>query len=431
MNVRKITVLFIISIFISLTASPVISSIDISENTKIYGDLEEEIELYLLRGEYYLYLDANENVGAFNVRYSFPPELDHQFPVHLQIMEDSNAEILDYEIETDDNDLNKFVIFNLGPMNKDQRVFIHFNYWVLIKNSDYSDLPDNVSIPKQSDLPEDTLKWLVPTKAVQSNRILIRLRALQMRLLTDNLLKVADRIARFTRNHRYLMFLMQYYLGNYRSQDAFTTLLRNGECPGRSHLGCALFRANGIPARVLMAIPSKYNFWFEMHFMTDYFCPGYGWILTEVHGGKTPHEPKNQIIQRICYPEDEDDTHNDYIYPRMKCIEKWFWIENENVEPYYKDLKEGSKTRGYQESEIFTNTLVGTDAIQLTEEVFNDYEYYLALTLTGGNLQHFNNAVSFQNDAVHQLKGATDLFGYIYYLQKAQEEYNKIILKVA
>jgi hypothetical protein len=431
LNLKTISVIFVISIFISLAASPAISSINISINNNENETSEEEIELYLLRGEYYLYLDAKNNVGAFDVKYSFPPELDHQFPVHMQIMEDSTAQILDYEIETDDNDLNKFVIFNLGPMNMDQRVFIHFNYWVLIKNSDYSDLPEQVSIPKKSELPQETLRWLVPTKAVQSDRILIRLRARQMRFLTDNLLKVADRIASFTRNHRYLMFLMQYYLGNYRSQDAFTTLLRNGECPGRSHLGSALFRANGVPARVLMAIPSRYKFWFEMHFMTEYFCPGYGWILTEVHGGKTPYEPKNQIIQRICYPEDEEDTHVDYIYPKMKCIEKWFWIENENVEPYYKDLKEGSKTRGYQESEVFTSTLVGEDAIQLTKDVFNDYEHYLTMTLTGENLQHFNNAVSYQNDAVYELKGATDPFGYIYYLQKAQDEYSKIILKVA
>jgi hypothetical protein len=244
-------------------------------------------------------------------------------------------------------------------------------------------------------------------------------------------LTVADRIAKFTRNHRYLMFLFQYYFGAYRSQDAYTTLLRNGECPGRSHLGSALFRANGVPARVLMAVPSRYNFWFEMHFMTEYYCPGYDWILTEVHGGKTPYEPKNQIIQRICYPEDEEDTHADYIYSRMDCIEKWFWIENEKVMPYYKDLKEGSKTRGYQECEVITNELVGNDAIQLTEDVFNDYEHYLALTLSGENLIHFNNAVSYQKDAVYTLKVATDLFGYIYYLDKAQEEYNKIILNVA
>jgi hypothetical protein len=315
-------------------------------------------------------------------------------------------------------------------MNKGERVFIHFNYWVLINNTDFSELPNHVSIPKRSELPEDAVKWRVPTDAVQSNRRLIRLRALQMKLLTDNIFTLAQRIARFSRNHRYLMFLFQYYTGTYRSQDAFTTLLRNGECPGRSHLGSALFRANGVPARVLITVPTRYKFWFEMHYMTEYYCPGYDWILTEVHGGKTPYEPKNQIIQRICYPEDENDTQNDFYYPRMTCIEKWFWIENENIRPFYKDLKDGSKSRGYQESEVLTSLSIGKDVIQLTENVFNEYEHYLDLTLTGQNLVYFNNAVSYQEEAVYTLKGATDPFGYIYYLDKAQEEYDKIILKV-
>jgi hypothetical protein len=413
-----------------LSASPVISSININNQTEINGISEEDIELFLLRAEHYLYLDATENVGSFTVRYSFPPELKQQHPIYLEIIEDSTADILDYKIENDDNNLNKFANFMIGAMNKGDRVYIHFNYWVLINNSDFSDLPNHISIPKRSELPEDTLKWLVPTEAVQSNRILIMLRARQMKFLTDNLFTLAQRIAKFSRNHRYLMFLMQYYLGNYRSQDALTTLLRNGECPGRSHLGCALFRANGVPARVLMAIPTRYNFWFEIHFMTEYYCPDYDWILTEVHGGKTPYEPKNQIIQRICYPEDEDDTQNDFINPKMKCIERWFWIENENIRPYYKDLKEGSKTRGYKESEVLTNSLIGKDAIQLTENVFNEFEHYLDVTLTGQNLEYFNNAVSYQEDAVYTLRGATDPFGYIYYLSKAQEEYDKIILKV-
>jgi hypothetical protein len=196
-------------------------------------------------------------------------------------------------------------------------------------------------------------------------------------------------------------------------------------------LGSALFRANGVPARVLMAVPSLYSFWFEMHYMTEYYCPGYDWILTEVHGGKTPYAPKNQIVLRICYPDDEDDTQTDFIHPRMDFLERWFWIENENIKPYYKDLKEGSKTCGYTEAEIFADSQPGKDALELTQEVFDDYEYYLGLNLAGDDLVHFNNATSFQKEAVYTFKGATDPFGYIYYLNKAREEYNKINFKVA
>ena len=429
MRLKQVIAISIVVFFLNISCLPIVRSNNVKTDTN-NQNLEDDIELLLLRGEYYLYLDAIDDVDQFNVRYSFPPELKYQHPIYFEILEDSTAEILDYRIENDVKIPNKFLIFEIGPMIKDERVMIHFNYWVLINNTDYSDLPEYINIPKTNELPQETLKWLSPTSAVQSDRLLIRLRALQMRFLTNNLLKMADRIAYFTRNHRYLLFLIQINLGLYRSQDALTTLFINGECPGRSHLGSALFRANGVPSRVLMAVPSRYKFWFEMHFMTEYYCPGYDWILTEVHGGSTPYEPKNQIIQRICYPEDEEDTQNDFINPKMNFIEKWFWIENEAVKPYYKDLKEGSKTRGYKESEVFTNPLVGNDALKLTIEVFNDFEYYLSLDLFGENKGHFDNATSYQSQAVYTFKGAVDPFGYIYYLNKAREEYDKIDMNV-
>lgn len=431
MNSKKIIVFLLIIIFLSLTASPIISSSNIKNSKELTQILDDDIELYLLRAEHYLYIKATDNVDSFNLKFSFPPEYKFQHPIYMEIIDDSTAEILDYKIENDENEPNKFVNFKIGSMNKNDRILIHFNFWVLVNNTDYSDLPKHINIPEIADLPKETLKWLSPTKAVQSDRILLRLRARQMKFLTNNLLTLASRIASFSRNHRYLLFLIQYKLGLYRSQDAMTTLLINGECPGRSHLGSALFRANGVPARILMAVPSRYKFWFEMHFMTEYYCPGFDWILTEVHGGVTPYAPKNQIIQRICYPEDEEDTHSDFLFPKMKCIEHWFWIENENVKAYYKDLKEGSKTRGYMESEVFTNPIVGTETIQLTQDVFNDYEYFLGLNLVGENLKHFTNATFYQNEAVYTFKGATDPYGYIYYLNKASEEYNKIVLKVA
>ncbi len=431
MNIKKIIAFFLITIFFSLAASPIISSINIKNIKELKQSLDDDIELHLLRAEHYLYLEATEYVNSFNVKYSFPPEYKYQHPIYMEIIDDSTANILNYKIENDVNEPNKFVNFKIGSMNKDERVLIHFYYWVLVNNTDYSELPNHINIPKRKDLPEETLKWLAPSKAVQSNRILIRLRARQMKFLTNNLLTLAKRIAKFSRNHRYLLFLTQYYLGLYRSQDALTTLLINGECPGRSHLGSALFRANNVPARILLAVPSGYKFWFEIHYMTEYYCPGYDWILTEVHSGKTQYQPKNQIIQRICYPEDEENTQNDFINPKMKCLERWFWIENENVKAYYKNLKEGSKTRGYRESEVFTSSLVGKETIQLTQDVFNDYEFYLGMNLAGENLDHFKNATFFQKEAVYTFKGATDPFGYIYYLNKASEEYNKIVFKVA
>ena len=70
----------------------------------------------------------------------------------------------------------------------------------------------------------------------------------------------------------------------------------------------------------------------------------------------------------------------------------------------------------------------GEDAVSLTKDVYHKYEYYLSIDLNGENWEHFQNAVSFQMQAIEELKGSTDAFGYLYYMNKANEEYNKISL---
>ena len=424
---KKILAISVINIFLLLALSPTINCIKINNFETSLTESSEEAELDLLRGEHYLYIDAVENVSSFNIKYSFPPEYGYQVPIIMEIFNDSTAEILSYNIENDTDDLNKLVNFTIGTMEKDTRVFIHFNFWVLIKNYNFSDFPKYVKIPKVSELPPETTKWLSSTKVVQKNRILIRLKARELKILTRNLLKLAFRIAKFCRWHRYIFYILQYKLGLYKSQDAFTTLFRNGECPGRSHLGCALFRANKIPARVVLA-NRDYSFWYEMHYTTEYYCPGQGWILTEVHGGITPYEPKKEIILRICFPEDENNTQTDFIYPKMKGIERWFWINNQNVKPYYeKEFVNGSKTRMFNEAEVFTDIITGEEAFALTKEVFHQYQYYQGMNLTNENMEHFQNATTNQFNAINELK-ISNVTQYIFFINKAINEYSAIVI---
>lgn len=424
---KKILAISLINIFLLLALSPTINCIKINNFETSPTESSEEAELDLLRGEHYLYIDAVENVSSFNVKYSFPPEYGYQVPIIMEIFNDSTAEILNYNIENDTDDLNKLVNFTIGPMEKDTRVFIHFNFWVLVKNNNFSDFPKYVKIPKVNELPPETTKWLSKTKVVQKNRILIRLKARELKILTNNLLRLAFRIAKFCRLHRYMFYILEYKLGLFRSQDAFTTLFINGECPGRSHLGCALFRANKIPARVVLA-NRNYSFWYEMHYTTEYYCPGQGWILTEVHRGITPYEPKKEIILRICFPEDENNTQSDFIYPKMKGLERWIWINNQNVKPYYeKEFINGSKTTMFIEAEVFTDILTSEEAFALTKEVFHQYQYYQGMNLTNENMEHFQNATTNQFNAINELK-INNVPQYIFYINKAIDEYSAIVI---
>jgi hypothetical protein len=66
--------------------------------------------------------------------------------------------------------------------------------------------------------------------------------------------------------------------------------------------------------------------------------------------------------------------------------------------------------------------------MNLTRIVYKKYEYYLGIELTGDNLQSFQNGVNYQMKAIDELKNSNDVYGYIYWMDKASESYDNIIL---
>ncbi len=430
---NKLIAVSIFFLFIILTISPsVYSQTSFSEESspETYTSIPtstDNQELDLLRVEHYLYVNASEDVGTFHIRFSFPPDYQYQVPILLDIYNDSTiTKIIHYQIENDTYEPNKIINFTIGAMKKDESVLLHFSCWVLVKNHDYSDLPQYVKIPKKYELPEDTKMWLVSTKVVQTNSFLIKHKAHQLRGTSDNLIRYAERIAPFIRNHRFALFVIELNLGLLLSQDARTTLLINGENVGRSHLACAFFRIYNIPARVLL-VNNDQGFWTQMHYMVEYYCPGYGWILVETTGGETPYATKRQVVNRVCYPEDEEDTKNDYIFPLMKGEERWLWIDNTNVTPYYVDCNLGSKSQMFSEAVVSIDSLTVDYAFVLTQIVFRLYQKYLGENLADENLQHFQDATMYQKEAIITLK-SNNSEGYLSFLNRAYNEYKEISL---
>jgi len=382
-------------------------------------------ELHLLRGEHYLYVTATEDVSQFHIRYSFPPDYNFQVPIILEIINDSNADILHYQIQNDSLEPNTVINFTIGAMQKGERVFLHFYCWVLIINHNYSDLPEYVKVPKKYELPEQLQYWLSPSDVVQTNNIFIKIKAYEVKGVTTNLLTLAHKIALFVKYHRLPFYSLQLALGTLKGQDALSTLFRNGDCPGRSHLSCAFFRLNNVPARMILA-NRNYPFWYQMHFMVEYYCPGYGWILSEVHHAETPYEPKNQIIQRICSLEDENTTGHDFIFSKMTGVERWFWIDNNDITPYYKDLNEGSKINMFPEKNLTTNITTALTTMNVTRTVYQLYQINLGKNLSEENLDHFLAAVAYQEQAIASFIVAEDPLNYLSFMDLALEEYGEI-----
>ena len=387
--------------------------------------LTEHKELSLLRGEHYLYINASEDVDAFNVHFVFPPDYGYQVPIYLELYNDTTANISQYQIIDDSDGLNKLIHFAIDSMNKNESVLLHFSCWVLVKNHDFSDLPEEQKFPRLLKLPEETTTWLKSTHVVQKNSILIRLRARQLRGIKNDMMRYTQRVSRFIKNHRYFLFLIQLRFGIFLNQNARTTLLINGENVGRSHLACALFRSQRIPARVLL-VHNDQGFWTQMHYMVEYYVPEYGWVLLDSTKGQTPYETKRQIINRICFPRDEDDTKHDYILPYMKGEERWLWIDSEDVYPYYVNCDQGSKSQMFIETELVSDGYKVDYAFLLTQLVFHQYEQYLGQNLPGENQQYFNNATQYQQQAMQQLIQTQDLDDYIYYMDSAFDQYKEI-----
>jgi hypothetical protein len=397
-----------------------------STYSKLSGLSDGEQELVLLRSEHYLYLNASDTATEFHVRVIFPPDYAYQVPLFLEIYNDSTADIIHYAIEDDVHEPNNLVNFTLGAMEKNESILLHFSFWVLVKNHDFSDLPKYVKIPKKQDLPNETKIWLTATEVVQAESILIKLKARQLRGYSDNLTQFAGVIAPYIKWHRYPLFVLELNLGLFFSQDAITTLFINGENVGRAHLACAFFRSNNVPARVLLAHNDQ-GFWTQMHYMLEYYCPGYGWVLVDPTKGETPYATKRQIINRVCYPEDENDTKTDYIFPWMKGEERWLWIDTEQVYPYYVDCKKGSKSQMFQEGDIGTDSFTGNYAFFVTQRVFHFYEQYLGMNLSSQNQTHFHTALQYQEDALKSFQ-ESDIHGYMDNLERAYNEYISITL---
>ena len=423
---KKMLAISIVFLFIDIVVSPLVhSEVDFQEDIKSIKCSVQEQELDLLRVEHYLYVNASADVGTFHIRFSFPPDYQYQVPLLLEIYNDSTtSEILHYQIENDTYEPNKIINFTIGAMKKDDSVLLHFSCWVLVKNHDFSDLPVYVKIPKIYQLPDETKIWLDSNSMVQTHSILLRNKARELHGLSDNLIRYASRIAPFLRYHHYFLFAFELHSGLLLSQDARTTLLFSGENVGRAHMACAFFRIYHVPARVLL-VNNDQGFWTQMHYMAEYYCPGYGWVLVETTSGKSPYATKHQVINRVCYPQDEKNTKDDYIFRFMKGEERWLWIDTNSVSPYYVDCKKGSKSQMFNEAVVSPDQLTADFAFVLTKRVFRQYQKYLEVNLTDENLHHFQNATMYQKDAINTLKG-NNTEGYISFLNKAYDEYKEI-----
>lgn len=413
-------IFFLVSSSFSLTAN----------NTE---SLEDNQELVLLFGEIAVYLYAHsDETNPFNFIYSIPPIYEDQIPILIELRNDTTIEIIRYHVDKDVHCPNLFLNFTCAPMSKGEKKFLHFTFWVLVNNTQYSgNFPQYVPLPSKEELPEDTLIWLTSTKAIQSKNILIQLKARQLQGRSDNLIEVSENIVEYTSSLKIRQRLWNFlllispnkYSGWAKYLDAVSALFIGGSCTARANLGTALFRAIDIPAKNLLVMPAWVGFtaWYDMHYTCEYYCPGYGWVLTETSIGVTPFPRKYQIILRINYPEDENHAGNRFDY--YGGCEQWFWLNAKNIRIWWNNNDSGA--RSWSEQALFVDSTKAKNCMELTKNVYELHTKYLGIDLGGANQQHFENAVAAQKNAIDLFK-QLDIDGYILSLSNSIEEYLQI-----
>lgn len=394
---------------ISTTSSEIIKSKESLNDDFVNKHSNSEAELDLLHAVVnFNILALAETTSPFNISYSVPPIYGYQSPVLFELKNNTNNKILSYQIINDDCSPNKKVRFSIAPMKKDENISFHFDCWVLVKNNNYNDLPSYVEKPVRFQLPKETKKWLRPTLSIQSNRLRIKLAAWVLQGFDRNIIDIADKIADFTAN------TIDFDVDGH--QDALSTLKNGyGVCTGKANLGTALFRALGIPAKDLAVIPTWYNRT-DMHYISEYYCPGYGWIFTETALGITPFEPKGNIVMRINYPNDENKAFF------KGGVEFWHWSEN----PKIIFTNTGPLRRAWIEKEIFTDEQNASLAFNLTKNVYNLHTTYVGMNLTKENLIHYDNAILAQKNAI-KCFNQNDNSGYLDNMTFAYNEYIMIL----
>lgn len=380
---------------------------------------ENSNRFYLMRGEHFLFLRSLDETDSSTFSYSVPINYGNQVPLLLKV----GGGFESYKIIKDKGEFNKKIQFRLPAMKKDEKIKIHFEYWVLAKRLNKKNF-SNINIPLSGkEMPENVKEWLSPTKSIQSNNFLIKFTARLLKGSKNGLSRFIKKVMiwnafrrssftflkTFIVKHQILnkIFIPDSYWINL--EDAVSSLLFGGLCTGQANLAAALLRSMEIPARVLISTSTFYgeNYWLDaQHYFNEFYCPGIGWVPSQ--SGKLFLTQGENMILRILYPEDENIAGNGI--GGYGGMAPWFWIENKNIvfdkpDGYmsYK-LPESKKigvpaVRGWMEQKIEVPMEFSEKILEATRDIWQ-----LFIRNVDKNDDYFSKAFSLQEQSISLLK---------------------------
>jgi transglutaminase-like putative cysteine protease len=224
---------------------------------------------------------------------TMPIVTEDQAPLFLTVETNPPEYLLDYEVmpQTGMNQVAKII---LRPMLEGW-VEIRLSAYALVKPKDYSSILKNSKI--SPDLALEIEEWTKPQPSIQCSAAEISMVAESLEDQDETIWRTASNVLDFMKNVK----------SRGGVQDAVNVLKTKGAvCNGFATLSCALLRANGIPARVLAVMPVGMKI--AMHYLVEFFVPGYGWVWFEPSFKKLPHQTTEDIVIGVMYPDDDLGT---------------------------------------------------------------------------------------------------------------------------
>lgn len=193
------------------------------------------------------------------------------------------------------------VEMKLTPLAVGDSFPLEWEAYVLCGPTEPVALPPGVALDGLAKAPEEAKTWLASTRCVQCGDDRFKAIAKEVR---DGAKDTADLVARVQAK---LAEIQQHQSGQATGLDALQALDRPGSCTSNANLAVAVYRACGVPARVL----SGYPVWsgpLQTHYICEVWLPETGWYPVESTILHHPWPQSQQMAVSLVYPEDEDKS---------------------------------------------------------------------------------------------------------------------------
>ncbi|MEK7867451.1 MAG: transglutaminase-like domain-containing protein, partial [Planctomycetota bacterium] len=259
---------------------------------------EDKPGVFRLRGMYEV--EANDRAFEPVVLFPLPLSWGPQVPLSWEVRSNPSAMVRTWRVyERKPHDWVAEVRF--PSLEKGDKFALEWEAYVLCGPSAPPALPAGVGLDRLKEAPEEARPWLASTRCVQRKHERFKSMAKELREGAKDVAGLVEGI------QARLADIYARQEGQARDLSALEALDKPGSCTSCANVTAGVYRACGVPARVL----SGYPVWsgpLQTHYIVEIWLPDTGWYAVESTMLKHPWPQSQQLAVSLVYPEDEDGS---------------------------------------------------------------------------------------------------------------------------